>query len=200
MTRIIAICSMTCAGKTTLANRLAELVPGAVVLSFDEYDLFPTGSPAMDRELAKPTITNWEDPVLFDIRQFVADLDAIARGETVELLTRSRDSLNIGQARRLFVPGPLVIVEGLHVLLDPRARAHYTWSFFINVAMEVGVARRLVAARGGEGPWDHPDYITGEMVRGTREFVLPQQQHADVILGGRQSTEELAGIVMGYVG
>lgn len=205
---VIGLAAPTCAGKTSLIEELQRRMQQRgtperlAVLSFDEYDLYPAGSPAMAQELAHPTITNWEDPRLFDVPQFVRDLGKIARGQSVELLTRSRESLAAGTSRRLFAPAEVNIIEGLFVLLDPEARTLMDVTGYIDIPPDEMVERRLATLRpGSEGnPWDDPDYIRGPMVEGTRQNVLPQREVASLVLDGLRPTEELADIVMQRAG
>lgn len=49
---IVGIAAPSSAGKTTLLGELGRRIdPPPTVFSFDEYDLYPSGSEAMEREL-----------------------------------------------------------------------------------------------------------------------------------------------------
>lgn len=203
---VLAIAGPTCSGKTTIPKLLNEPnvnyehIPRPTVWSFDEYDLFPSGSEQMEAELAKPTITNWEDPALFDEDAYAADLEKAKKGLEIVLTTRSRESLMAGEEQRVIRPTSINMVEGLFTLHDPRARALIDISFFIDLPEELMVERRLLAAsRGGTGPWDNPDYIRTTMVEGTRRFVDPQREHASVILDGTHPAQDLADIVATHI-
>jgi uridine kinase len=196
---IVGIAAPTCAGKTTLLAELQRRMPTSVAtLSFDEYDLYPAGSEAMSRELGEEKISNWEDPALFDMEQYVADLGRIAQGQNVTLQTRSRESIALGHETRIFRPASTNIAEGVFVLHDKRARALMDLSVFIDIPLDVMVARRLATLRPGSAgnPWDNQTYIMGAMVEGTERFVLPQREHAQLVLDGLLSTQELADRVM----
>gem|GEM_PF-1600434 len=199
---LVGIATPTCAGKTSLLEELKLRMPASVAtLPFDEYDLYPTGSELMERELAEPRITNWKDPALFDMPQFIHDAATIARGYRVTLQTRSRESLEGGEQSRLFVPRRINILEGVFVLLDPDIRALMDLRFYIDIPPDVMVERRLATLRPGVSgnPWDDPEYIKGSMVEGTRKYVLPQREYADVVLDGTKPTTELATQVIGHL-
>ncbi len=192
---IVGIAAPTCAGKTSLINELQSRMPVSLAtLSFDEYDLYPEGSEAMERELAEHNITNWEDPKLFDMEQFVVDLGQIAQGNSVQLDARSRESMAANETKRTYKPTTTNVIEGIFVLHDPRARALMDLTVFIDIPLEVMVDRRLATLRpGSEGnPWDDPAYITGAMVEGTKQYVLPQRDFAELILDGMKPTQDLA--------
>lgn len=196
---VIGIAAPTCAGKTSLITELRHRMPASTAtLSFDEYDLFPTGSAAMEGELAERKIANWEDPALFDIEQLVLDIGHIAQGQQVKLQARSRESLAANEVERVFTPKRTNIVEGIFVLHDARARELMDLTFYIDIPPKVMVERRLATLRpeSDGNPWDDPEYIRGAMVEGTRKYVLPQRDLARVVLDGMMPTEELADVVM----
>lgn len=201
---IIGIAAPTCAGKTSLVNELQRRVPKLLLgtLSFDEYDLYPAGSEAIQNELEEPSITNWEDPVLFDMVQFAKDLGAVAQGRVVKLRTRSRESMDRGEAMRHYTPRKTNLIEGVFVLHALEARQQMGMTFYIDIPIDVMVERRLATLRpGSEGnPWDDPEYIAGQMVEGTKQFVLPQRKLASVVLDGLAPIDVLADAVMEHTG
>lgn len=198
---LVGIAAPTCAGKTELLSELCERLPkSSAVLSFDEYDLFPSGSEAMERELVDKKITNWEDPGLFDMRAFAEDVGRIAQGYSVNLQTRSRESIGRGENKRLFTPARVNFIEGIFVLIEPEVRVLMDETFYIDIPLDVMVERRLERSKGGTDPWDQPEYITGPMVEATREFVLPQRDLAGVVLNGLRSASQLADQIIQFTG
>lgn len=196
---IVGIAAPTCAGKTSLFRELLRRMPtSATGFSMDEYDLFPAGSPAMDEELRNPRITNWEDPDLFDLNQFAADLTMLAAGHSVRLNARSRESMAEGEAEKVIEPARTTIVEGVFALYHPVARAVMDLTVFVDIPLDVMVERRLATLRPGSqgNPWDDPDYIRGAMVEGTERHVLRQRGYAQMVLDGTDPTEHLADLVI----
>lgn len=198
---IVGICAPTCAGKTTLVETLRQRIhPEPTVLSFDEYDLYPTGSEAMARELQERQIKNWENPNLFNIQAFVRDLGRIRRGQSFLVLTKSRESLKADIQEKIVRPGSLVIVEGVFIYHSPEARDLFDYKFFLDIPIEEMLRRRLARTPAGSiDPWDDPEYIRGEMIRGTEEFVTPQREYADKILNGLLPTAVLAEIIASII-
>lgn len=194
---IVGMAAPSCAGKTTLLAELGKRMPAsAAVLSFDEYDLYPAGSEAMARVHQERNISNWEDPALFDMEAFVADLARIALGQKVHLQTRSRESTEKGETQRVFSPRRVNIVEGIFVLHEKQARALMDLCVFIDIPLDIMVERRLARSGGSTEPWDDPDYIKGPMVEATKRYVLPQREHAHLVLDGLLPTAELADTFM----
>lgn len=141
---IIGIAGPTNTGKTTLNSELGRrIIPSPTVFSFDEYDLFPSGSEAMEKELIEHNIVNWEDPALFDEQAYVKDLERIKKGMPIVLQTRSRESLASGEALRSINPTDLNIVEGVFLYHDPGARELFDFRFYIDLPIEEMIRRRL---------------------------------------------------------
>lgn len=195
---IVGIAAPTNAGKTTLLAELGQRIqPKPTIYSFDEYDLYPSGSEAMERELIERKITNWEDPNLFDQDAYIKDLERIKWGLPVVLQTRSRESLARRERKRVITPSDLNIVEGVFIYHDPRARELFDTKFFIDIPIDEMVTRRLARTSPDSiDPWDDKEYIQREMVKGTELYVMPQRKYADVILDGLLPTSDLADIVV----
>lgn len=195
---LIGIAAPTCAGKTTILSGLRHhLGDGVAVLSFDEYDLYPSGSPALEEALKNGTINNWEDPSLFDCERYLQDLQRLKEGKAVTLLSRSRESLAEGVAVRTVTPQRFTFVEGIFVLFDERASTLFDRRFYIDIPTEEMVRRRLARSpEGSTDPWDSKAYIEHEMVEGTDRFVKPQRTKADVVLNGLQPVDQLVAQII----
>jgi uridine kinase len=197
---IVGIAAPTCAGKTQLVTELLSRMPdSAIGLSMDEYDLYAEGSTAMDEELRDPHIKNWEDPALFDLQQFAIDLGQLSLGKTVRPLARSRESMAAGICEKIITPKKTNLVEGIFALHNPAARAVMDLTIFVDIPLDVMVERRLSTPRQGStgNPWDDPDYIKGAMLEGTKRYVLPQRDYAQIVLDGLKPTQELADSLLG---
>lgn len=92
------------------------------------------------------------------------------------------------------------IVEGVFIYHDQRARDLIDLRFFIDLPVEEMIRRRLARTPvDSTDPWDAPEYITGEMVKGTEKYVMPQREHSHVVLDGLLPTSELANIVIAQI-
>lgn len=192
---LIGIAAPTSAGKTLLLRELGQRLSSTdiEILSFDEYDLYPSGSKALQQAVEQGTIVNWEDPALFDYERYFKDLQKLRDGEPITLLSRSRESMAGGVETRTIHPKGLTIVEGIFAFADERTAALFDRRFYIEIPTDIMVARRLKRTpEGSTDPWDDPDYIKTTMVEGTEYYIKPQRQRADVVLEGTRSTAELA--------
>lgn len=203
---LIGIVGPSCAGKTTLLRHIKEYFSQVGkkinIVQFDDYDKYPSGSEAMDKEMEDPKISNWEDPDLFDLPQYTQDIQALSKGETVTIFNRARENLGNKDEIKTIEPDTITIVEGLFTLYPEGIEDFFDLTFFIDVPENVMVERRLVRTpQNSQDPWDQQEYITTTMLEGTRQYVNPQKDKvdADKILDGTQSSQELAHIIIGYI-
>jgi uridine kinase len=190
---LIGIAAPTCAGKTSLLNELKEnLGDKLAVVNFDDYDRFYTGSSEMDAELDNPTITNWEDPKLFNYQKFIRDLGKLKNGLSIILDPYSRENQKPNTTVRKLSPTEFTIVEGIFVLHYPAARLLFDLKYYVDIPEETMVKRRISRYSGGKMPWDQLDYIKGPMIEGTRKYVAPQKKVADKVLDGTKPSIEIA--------
>lgn len=183
---LIGIAAPTCAGKTSIADALQKKFKDALtILSFDEYDLVPSGS------VLSSKIVNWEDPKLFDYEQFLKDLRRLKQGKPISVSPQSRESIAKGIKKKRISPTQLVLIEGIFVFHEPQAREMFDLRFYIDLPPQEMVKRRLTRPRLGNDPWNEPAYVRGQMVRGTKQYVLPQKRYAHVVLNGLLSRDIL---------
>lgn len=198
---LVGIAGPTCSGKTSLLKELDQRLGGAVaVLSFDEYDLYPSGSLTLKEALKKGNIANWEDPSLFDYKRYLEDLQKLRDGQPVTLLSRSRESQAEQTKTKTIQPDKYTVVEGVFTYSDPRAVDLFDRRFYIDIPVNEMVKRRLDRTpKDSIDPWDNPSYIKVAMVAGTEYYVKPQRAKAHVILDGLQSPAKLADQVINEI-
>ncbi len=137
---VVGIGGGTGSGKTTLARRLAEhyASAGAVLVELDSY--YRDCSHLTREERAQ---VNFDEPTAVDFDLFAADLARLARGEPIFKPHYSFvEHVRTGESDRI-EPAPLVIVEGLFALWDPRVRRLMGLTVFLEAVEEARFARRL---------------------------------------------------------
>lgn len=182
---LFALTGPTCARKTTILKEVKSLMRDQVsVFTFDAYDLFP--DPPSDR-----VIINWEDPELFDMNQYHADLFRLFHGMPILLQDNSRDAR--GTISEVY-PTNVTFVEGVFAYHSVVARQLFKRRFYLHIDEDEMVRRRLrrSAEDSQKAPWHDPDYICGPMIEGTRSFVLPQRDHAHIVLDGMLPPPQIA--------
>lgn len=144
-TLIVGVCGGSGSGKTTFARALAEAAGPAVILAEDDYYVCRTAVPDFDA-----ATRDFDHPSAKDFDRLLGDMQALRTGRTIrrpvyDFASHSRT----GEVD--VAPAPLVIVEGLHLLSDPRLVAEADRLIFVAAPDETRFERRLardVAERG----------------------------------------------------
>lgn len=189
-TTIIAIAGGSCSGKTSLANAVAEQVPGTdtVIIALDSYyrDL-------SNLEFAMRAAHNFDHPDSLDFELFECDLGLLASGRgalipVYDYVTHTRAPRETWRAIVPRAPGTsrYIIVEGLHALYRESSRMLYDLGVFIDIDLDTCLRRRIerdVRERGRTR-----ESVTEQFERTVRpmyeKFVLPSRRYADLTVDG----------------
>jgi uridine kinase len=168
-------------GKTTVARALLEAVgqDRIAFLAQDSYyrDLdWHAGERHADH--------NFDHPSAIDTERLVADLRQLKRGRAIE--APIYDFVNDRRLERTLrvEARPVVLVEGILLLAEPKVRALLDFKVFVDTDADVRLARRLerdIAERGRRVEDILRQYMA--TVRPMHlEFVEPSKRWADVIV------------------
>jgi uridine kinase len=182
----IGIAGGTCSGKSTLAQRLVAHVGAGdcVCVGLDE---FYRQQP--DEALADGT-ANFDVPEAFDFEQFVVAIAGLRQGRDVVIPKYDRSVSRIAGVTTL-TARPVLIVEGLFVLRDPRVLDMIDLGVFIEVDPAVQRERRMardIGAYGRSVEISHHRYehhVNPAFVK----FVAPTKANAHLVLSGTEDIE-----------
>ena len=168
---VAAISGATCSGKTTIARRLHEALPGSRLLSQDDYFL-PESDP---RHRLAPGLShfNWDTLTALDMDRMLSDIAAFTETS----------------------PPGILILEGFLVLNDARVRGLCDARVFVTLDRETCWERRKL--RVYEPP-DVPGYFEACVwpMYQEHEATLRREAGAEVVLlDGRRGIDELYRLV-----
>ena len=135
----IGICGASGSGKSTLADELAAKIQGrSIMLNQDAYYRDHPHLSFAERENL-----NYDEPGIFEHDLFCEDMRALIAGHPVR-----RKAYDFANHRRadtdiLIEPADVLIVEGIHVFYDPRARDLMDFKIYINVDADICLLRRV---------------------------------------------------------
>jgi uridine kinase len=189
----VAIAGGSGAGKTTLATMIAHHYAqlGVTVLDHDSYyrDLSHV------REEARLQ-RNFDDPDAIEHELLFEHLAALLAGTPVakprySFATHTR-SAEVDVVR----PNPIVVVEGLFTLGEPRIRRAVDLRVFVDADADVRLIRRLrrdVIDRGRSTESVLTQYLAS--VRPMHQLhVAPSARHADLVLSGERLDAEFSNL------
>lgn len=183
MRPIIAITGGSGAGKTTIAQALAQhLGAGAVVIAEDDYYRCASTIVGFDAETH-----NFDRPEAKEHKLLAEHLDLARSGQGFEKplydLTSHRRRAEI---ERIATAGAL-IVEGIHLLADGRLRALFDFSVYVEADEALRLGRRMI--RDVESRARTPRAVMAQFFASVRPmhelYVAPQKEMANLVLVSR---------------
>jgi uridine kinase len=178
---IIGISGGTGSGKTTVANRILESVRASevVFIQQDSYYRNIEDLPLDIREVA-----NFDHPDALDNDLLIHHVRKLKSGEPIDLpIYDFKTNTRLSETRQL-APKPIVIVEGILILAEPRLRELMDIKVFVDTPDDIRFIRRLrrdIAERGRTVDSVIEQY-TGTVRPMHMQFVEPSKRYADVII------------------
>ncbi|MEY2399961.1 MAG: uridine kinase [Ilumatobacteraceae bacterium] len=178
---LIGVAGGTCAGKTVVCERLAELAGDdqLALIRLDSYQVDHT-----HQSIAERAATNYDHPDAYDWPLLRDHLARLAAGESVSAPTYDFTVHNRSNIVREVHPAPVIVVEGILVLHDPALREQFDLKVYVDADADLRFIRRLerdVEQRGRTTESIIEQYLTS--VRpGHEQFIEPTKHHADVII------------------
>ena len=197
-TIIIGIAGGTGSGKTTLTERLRDHFGQneVSVINHDSYYKRHDELPYAER-----CKLNYDHPDSFDTELMVQHLQALRRGEAVEVPVYNYAIHNRSDQTITVRPAPVIIVEGILIFASPELCELMDLKVFVDTDADVRILRRIVRdvkARGRTLDSVVTQYLT--TVKPMHEqFVEPSKRKADLIVpeGGRN--EEALDMLIKWV-
>ncbi len=185
---IIGICGGTGSGKTTVVNKILEILPSdhVVILSQDSYYKDNSHIPADQRKFI-----NFDHPDSIEFDLLLDHLNLLKNGQKIEkpiysYISCTRDSQTISVKSR-----DVILIEGILLFSDERIRNICNVKVFVDAAPDerlLRVMRRDIIERGRSVEQTIERYT--ETVRPMHEqFIEPTKRFADIIvpLGGENT-------------
>lgn len=178
---VLGIAGCSGSGKTTLAAELARTL-GGIHFPLDHYYVDLSHMPPVER-----TRQNFDDPALIESPLLVAQIAALASGESIERpLYDFSTHTRIPDRTETVRPGAFLIVEGLFALWYPDLLPLYQLKVYIETADELCFERRLrrdVTERGRTRESVRRQY-DATVRPSSITWVRPSAVNADLLLDG----------------
>jgi uridine kinase len=178
---VIGVAGGSGSGKSTVTRQvLASIGPEmAAVVMQDDYYLDQSHLSPNERHK-----TNYDHPDAFDWPLMMQHVQALRRGEAIEMPEYDFALHNRSRKTIPLKPAPVIVIEGLFALYDAELRKMMSLKIFVDTAPDVRFIRRLqrdIAERGRSTESVISQYLN--TVRPMhKQFIEPTKREADVIL------------------
>lgn len=178
---IIGIAGGTGSGKSTVAKRVAESLPGAQV-AFIDMDAYYRDHRHLTLEERRRV--NWDHPDAFDTALLAEHLEALSRGEAIDKPVYDFVShLRAPETVRIH-PADVIVIDGILLLVDERVRNACDVKVFVDTDADVRLIRRIrrdMAVRGRPLEEILEQYLhTVQPMH--LQFVEPSKRYADLVI------------------
>jgi len=195
---IIGIAGGTGSGKTTVVNKIINsLPPGEVaVLPQDSYYKDSSHIPMEERSKI-----NFDEPAAIEWPLLVEHLEALRRGEPIEMPTYSYLTCT-RQAETIHVePRDVVIVEGILVLNDPTMRQLMDVKVFVDAEPDERLIRVIArdCIERGRTPQMVIDRYLGVLKPMHEMYIEPSKRCADLIVPQGGNNVVAIGLLTDYI-
>lgn len=195
---VIGLAGGTGSGKTTVADALVEAA-GAGRVAVLPLDAYYRAQPTLD--LATRAATNYDEPGAFDTALLIGQIDALRAGEAIErpvydFVIHDRAAATVGVD-----PTPVLVVEGILVLVDRELRRRFDLKVFVDAPADERFIRRLqrdVRERGRSADSVIDQYRQTVKPMHDR-YCEPSKRYADLIVPEGGANRAALGVLRGFV-
>jgi uridine kinase len=183
-------------GKTCVSNLIRHRYKdtGVAILNQDSYYIDRSAV----REDQRPSL-NYDHPSAFDHDLLLRHVEQLINGSVVERPCYCFIAHTRRVETELINPAPVILVEGIFALWDPRLRSRMNFRIYVDADSDLRLIRRLrrdVLERGRTMESVVEQYLAS--VRPMYEaFVKPTQVNADLVVVNSGSLEDLATLLDG---
>lgn len=179
---IVGVAGGTGSGKTTLAQHIAQAFGESVsVIAHDSYYRLQK-----DMTYEQRCLTNYDHPDAFETDLLCAHLDALCKGESVQVPVYDYTVHNRSEKTVCVLPTPLIVLEGILIFSDQALRDRMDLRVFVDTDADERILRRIqrdTKERARSLDSVITQYLT--TVKPMHEaFVEPYKRYADVIVPG----------------
>jgi uridine kinase len=195
---IIGISGGTCAGKTTMAQKIIAAV-GEANVEYLPQDLYYRDLGAMP--VADRAQINFDHPDAFDNALLLSQLESLRNGRSIERPVYNFATHSRQPAKVHVEPLPAIIVDGILIFHDPRMRSLMDLKIFVDCDPDIRFIRRLerdIRERGRSEESVIAQYLS--TVRPMHEqYVAPTMRYADIIIPGDGNNGAAIELIAGKI-
>lgn len=194
---IIGVCGGSASGKTTIVKRISQhFGEDILVINHDSY--YKEHSNMTYEERSK---LNYDHPSSFETDRLVRDLNALLKGEEVDVPVYDFSVHNRSQEVTHVSPKQIIVVEGILVLENKTLRDMMDVKVYVDTDADERLMRRI--RRDMVERARSIDSILGQYAETVKpmheEFIEPSKRYADIIIPRGGENEAGIGMMISYM-
>lgn len=178
---LIGITGGTGSGKSTVANEIYSSLPSTKICMIQQDSYYKDQTNLTPEERVK---TNYDHPDAFDTELLIKHLKMLLNGESIEKPVYNFSIHNRTSETEKVSPCPIIILEGLMVLVEKAVRDLLDIKIFVDTDADLRIVRRI--KRDIEERGRTLDSVIDQYTTSVRpmhiEFIEPTKRYADVII------------------
>jgi uridine kinase len=182
---MVGIAGPSCSGKSTLERNLEVALGDEIsVLPFDDMTL----------ELDDPAeigADSWEHPECYRWEDYRRHLIELKLGQTTVVHVNRWETEITGKHERPIEARSVVVSVGFLALYDEIARGLFDLKLYLDIPEDEVIKRRSEVERMLHPAIDPMPYIMDHILPASREYVIPQREHADFVIDGLQPKRQV---------
>lgn len=196
---IFAIAGPSGSGKSAFARRIqqhfCEQRPNLIVQIIAEDAYYHDQS---HLEFEQRLQTNYDHPDAFEHTLLKQQLDALCRGESVQLPEYDYAQHTRSSESRMLEPANLLLVEGIMTLVNPQLRQLFDWRLFVDTPIDECLRRRVErdCRERGRSEDSIIKQYEATVLPMYHEFVAPSREYADLVVAGSGTQEDALDAVL----
>ncbi len=194
--KLIGICGGSGSGKTTIVNKISELVSDFVVIAQDNY--YKSAEYMSNQNI---TAFNFDHPDAFDTELLIEHLVALKNFIPIDMPQYDFVHHRRADTTVRMLPKKLIIFDGIMILADKRLRDIMELKIYVDTPSDIRFIRRLcrdIHERGRTVDSVIKQYL--EVVRpGHYEFVEPMKMYADLIIPEGGYNENALQVLVSFI-
>lgn len=195
---IVGISGGSGSGKTYFIKRLIDAFEDGqlCVVSQDNYYKPLALQPRDENDIA-----NFDTPFSIDFEAYLNDILAIKLGEVVRKTEYTFNNPKITPRLLTFQPAPILVLEGIFALYDPKLLPHIDLKIFIEANEEIKLNRRISRDNIERG-YDIDDvlYRYENHVSPTFEkYIKPCKKEADIVINNHQNLDKALAVIIAFL-
>jgi len=195
---ILGIAGGSGSGKSTIARAILEALPAGSGILIEQDHYYRAQSHLLIEEREK---VNYDHPDALEIDLFLSHLDELRANRAIERPTYDFAVHDRAPRGVLIEPAPVIIVEGILVLAEPRLRARFDAKLFVDTDADIRLMRRIrrdLEKRGRTFAQIRKQYY--ETVRPMHlAFVEPSKRFADIIVPEGGQNPVALGLILSHL-